>query len=341
MQYQTYLVAEVPRTKCGEHGVHQIQVPWAEEHSRFTALFEILAIDWLREASVKAVAGMLGLSWDEVAGIQERAVRRGLSRRRPEPVEVLGIDETSFQKRHEYVTAICDVRRGRVLHVMDGRGKDEVEKWLEALPEKLRRRVKIVAMDMWEAYIAAVENKLPDAEIAFDRFHVAMHLNDAVDKVRREEHRKFRASGNDLLKGTKYLWIQNEENMTPENVEALSSLKNKSLRVARAWAIKEMARHLWYYRSRGWAEKVWKRWLGWVQRCRLQPMMRVGRMIRNHFDGVMTAVISGVTNAASEATNSRIQWVKRLACGFRNRERFKMAIYFHLGGLDLYPRPVS
>ncbi len=120
MQYETLVIAEVPRLKCPEHGVRQISVPWAEDSSRFTALFEALVINWLKEASFAAVARQLSLTWDQVAGIQDRAVRRGLARRQLTPPRFIGVDETSFQKRHEYVTSVVDVEAGVVLHVAVG-----------------------------------------------------------------------------------------------------------------------------------------------------------------------------------------------------------------------------
>lgn len=99
--------------------------------------------------------------------------------------------------------------------------------------------------------------------------------------------------------------------------------------------------NLWGYRKRGWAERMWKRWYPWAIRCRLEPMKRVARMIKAHWEGVMNAVTSPITNARAEGLNSRIQWIKRKACGYRHRERFRMAIYFHLGGLNLYPGKAS
>lgn len=339
MQFQTLLIAEVPRTKCAVHGVLQVRVPWAEENSRFTALFECLVIDWLKEASVLAVARLIGISWDEASGIQERAVRRGLARRQDEPTTKLGIDETSFKKRHEYVSVISDLQGSKVLHVLDGRSKEAVSGYFEGLAPDIKAAVQVVAMDMWEPFIKSVSEQLPQAAIAFDRFHVAKHLNDAVDRVRRSEHRELLARGDNRLVRSKYLWLQNPEDMKPERRRDFLALRDTSLRVARAWALKECARHLWYYQRRSVAESRWNAWLGWAQRCRLPPMAKVGRMVKAHFDGVMNAVVLGVTNAASESINARIQRVKRLANGFRNRERFKNAIYFHVGGLDLYPRP--
>jgi transposase len=114
-QYQTVLHAQPPRSECSEHGVHTIRLPWAEPSSRFTALFEAPAIEWLKAASQKAVAGQIKLSWDEIHGIIERAVKGGLQRRKVEPVGQIGIDEKAFRKGHNYRTVVNDLTGSRVL----------------------------------------------------------------------------------------------------------------------------------------------------------------------------------------------------------------------------------
>lgn len=118
-QYRTLIHARVPRLDCPNHGLRQVAVPWAESNSHFTALFEALAIDWLKQAPISAVAERMRISWEEAAGIQARAVRRGLARRALEPPRYLGVDETSFQKRHEYVSIVTDLEGSRVLYVAD------------------------------------------------------------------------------------------------------------------------------------------------------------------------------------------------------------------------------
>lgn len=345
MQYRTILQAQVPRVRCDEHGVHQISVPWAEAGSRFTALFEALVLDWLHEASFLAVSRRLRLSWDQVAGIQSRAVARGLARRAPKRPRAIGVDETSFQKRHEYVTIVNDLEaeEGRVLYVGDDRRQETLEAYFEELgPEGCAQLVDI-AMDMWAPYIAATRAHVPEAEakIVFDKFHIAKHLGDAVDQVRRRENRELAAEGSDRLKRTKYLWLQNPDRMGTRQWREFAPLRRSRLKVARAWAIKESAMMLWGYVRRGWAERMWKRWYGWAIRSRLEPVKRVARMIRKHWEGVMNAVTRNVTNARAEGINSQIQWIKRMAAGYRNRENFRNAIYFHLGGLDLYPETLK
>jgi transposase len=342
MQYETLVIAEIPRVKCPDHGVHQISVPWAEDTSRFTALFEALVISWLHEASFAGVARQLRLSWDQVSGIQDRAVRRGLARRSLMSPRCIGVDETSFQKRHEYVTSVVDIDAGVVLHVADGRTQSALDGFYQMLGEDGCTAIEAVAMDMWPAYINSTRAHVPgaDEKIVFDKFHIAMHLGNAVDQIRRQEHRALLAQGDERLKKSKYLWLTNPNNLNHKQRSAFQSLRNSELKAARAWAIKQLAMALWGYVSRGWAERMWKRWYSWAIRCRLEPVKKVARMIKRHWQGVLNAATSDITNASSEGMNSRIQAIKRKACGYRNRERFRNAIYFHLGGLDLYPKAI-
>lgn len=343
MQYQTVLVADVPRVSCGEHGVRQVRVPWAEPGSGFTALFEALAIDWMSECSLSAASRLLGLSWDQANGIMERAVRRGLARRELSPAEHLGVDETSFQRRHEYVTVVLDQSQGTVLHVADGRGRDALADFFASCPEDWISSVKTLAMDMWGPYISAATAHLPEphTKIVFDKFHVAKLLVDAVDRVRREEHRALRAEGDDRLNKSRYLWLRNPDHMTVEQEARFEDLRSSSLKTARAWAIKELAMTLWETTSHHDAEEVWASWYSWAIRSRLKPIKKAARTIRYYLWGIANAMRTGVTNARSEGINAKIQWIKRTAKGFRNRERFRNAIYFHLGGLNLYPASLS
>ena len=342
-QYRTIIVAEVPRVRCPEHGVRQISVPWSEPGSRFTALFEALVIDWLQEASMSAVGRQLTLSWDEVDGIMARAVRRGLDRRKRIMPKRIGVDETSFQKRHEYVTIVSDHDSGHVLYVADDRRQESLDGFYEDLEDDQLASIESVAMDMWKAYINSTREYVPDADskIAFDKFHVAGHLGDAVDKVRRREHKLLQQQGRDDLTRTKYLWLKNPEKMDEERWRDFKSLRESSLKTARAWAIKELAMTLWGYVSRTWAEKAWRKCLSWAMHSRLEPVKKVARMLKEHLWGILNAIVLGVNNAKSEGINFKIQKLKSRACGYRNRDRFRRAIYFHLGGLDLYPAGVK
>jgi len=339
MEFQTYIKADLPRVRCSTHGIHQIHVPWAETLSRYTMKFECYVIDWLKEAPISAVAKLLGLSWNAIAGIMQRAVERGLKRRKKKRPKHISIDETSFQRRHEYVTVITDQTTGEVLHIGDNRTKETLAAYYKGIGESRCRSIQSISMDMWPAYITTTEEYVENAyrKICFDKFHVAQYLGNAVDKVRRSEHKQLHADDNDVLKGTKYYWLQNPENMDKETEEKFQVIRDSSLKTASAYAIKEHAMCLWKFASRQWAVKQWTLWYNWACDSALTPVIKAAQTIGNNLWGIINAIILQRSNAAAESMNSRIQRIKSRARGFRNRVRFKNVIYFHCGNLELYP----
>ena len=339
MQFSTLVEADVPRVTCAEHGVIQIGVPWAEDSSRYTALFERMVIGWLMVASTSAVARNLRLSWNAVDGIMQRAVARGLARRTTIPPEHLSVDETSFQRRHEYVTVVTEQSTGAVLYVADDRTCEALAGFFEDFSVEQRAGIESVSMDMWPAYISTVEEYVPDArrKICFDKFHVAQHLGNGIDAVRRAEHKRLSADGDERLKGTRYRWLEQPRNMASKHLPSFRQLRDSALATAAAWSVKEYAMCLWSYVSRTWCEKAWRAWIAWTNRTAIAPMMKVASMIQKHLWGIINAIVLKRTNAHAESANARIQKVKSRACGFRNRERFRTAIMFHCGKLELYP----
>jgi len=340
-QYHTLLHAATPRTNCPEHGVHAVRLPWAEPHSRFTLLFERLTIDWLQVASQKAVAERLGLSWDEVHAIMKRAVARGLARRQAEPIPRIGVDEKSFRKRHKYATLVTDLDRGCVLYVAPERKQASLDGFWGTLTQEQLASIEAVAMDMCEAYENSVRQHVPDADekIVFDKFHVAKNLSEAVDKVRRAENKVLRAEGDKTLVGTKYQWLRNPDNFSDEQWRRFRELRTSNLKTARAWALKEQAMALWDFKYDASARKHFACWYRWATHSRLTPMIEKARMLKSHLENVLTYLKHPITNATSESLNSKIQWVKYTARGFRNFDNFVTAIYFHCGGLNMAPAP--
>jgi len=337
--YQTWIVCRVPRASCEKHGIRRMHVPWADGWARFTAQFECVAIDWLKVASMTATARNLGISWHQVNGIQERAVKRGLARREAVAPSKIGVDETSFQKRHEYVTIVTDLDDGRVLHVADGRGKASLDGFFEDLGEERCRGIDIIAMDMHQPYIYSAAWYVPDIlkKLCFDRFHVAQLFSKAVDQTRRAEVKRLAQEGDDSLKSTRYLWLTSKARLPRKLRAQLTALLETSTTVAEVWAIKETASRLWTYKSRTWAQKAWVTLCQAARQARVPALDRAVDTVLRHLFGIVNAIIHGVSNAGSESVNSRVQALKRRANGYRNRARFRHAILFHLGGLDLYP----
>jgi transposase len=338
-QFLTYLHARPPRVDCPEHGARQVRLPWAEPMSRFTTLFERLAIDVLKECDVAGAARLLRLSWDEAWHLMDRAVRRGLAAKPPKVPAHVGVDEKAAGRGQDYITVVSDLDAGTVEHIADERRQASLDGYFTRFSAEQRERIQAVAMDMWQPYILSVRAHLtdPDSKIVFDRYHVMSYLGTAVDTVRKREHRALAKTGDTTLAGSKYLWLYSAENLPERHIERFAALRAVDLKTGRAWAIKENLRRLWNYRRRGWGERHWRRWYFWATHSRLQPVIDAATTLKRHQAGLLSYFAHRITNATAESLNSRIQAIRVSARGYRNRENFKTAIYFHCGGLQLYP----
>jgi transposase len=339
-QLETYLHARIPRVQCEEHGVVQVAVPWAEEHGRFTLLMERMIIQALRACqTTQGACELMRISWDQAWHVTERAVARGQARKEAVVTPQIGVDEKAFRKGHSYMTVVNDIHRGTVEFVTEDREKASLERYFATLSDEQRNGIEGVAMDMWEPYVQATLEALPLAKekIVFDRFHIMQHMTKAVDQVRKGEHRQLSSEGDERLKKTKYLWLTREKNLSEEQEATFEGLKNSALKTARAWGIKENLANLWSYTSPGWAKRFFGKWYQWAIRSRLAPVKKVAAMIQRRLENVITYCKHFITNAVAEGLNSKIMSIKRRAGGFRNPKNFKTAIYFHCGGLSLYP----
>jgi transposase len=313
----TWLEARLPRVSCLVHGIRQVRVPWALPVSRFSLAFENHAIETLLEADVLGASRLLRVSWDEAWGFMERAVERGLRAKKRRIIRRLGVDEKAVAKRHRYVTLVSDLDRGTVEFIADDRKITSLDAYFQTLKPRQLRGIQAVAMDMWEPFITSTWKYVPDAgaKIVFDRFHIMKHMTKAVDDVRKAEHRRLQAEGDDTLKRTKYLWLFSEENLPEKYAEWFAGLKALNLKTGRAWAIKESLRELWNYQRKGWAQRFWNEWYFWATHSALKPVVQVARMLKTHLANVLTYCDHRITNATSEGLNSKIQTVKKTPTG--------------------------
>lgn len=339
MQFSTYLHCRVPRIRCPEHGVKTLATPWATKNSRFTLLFEAFAIKLLLAArSIEEARKLLGLNWHQLNDIKAQAVERGLARRTEERVRHVGIDEKQFRSGHRYISSLIDLDQGRVLDVVEDRTEEKAKCLLQkGLNATQREQVEAVALDMWPAYANAVHELLPSADIVHDRFHISQHLNKAVDLVRRQENRELSKEEDYRLRGTKSMWLYNEENQPDRYKKAFAKLKNSNLKVARAWALKEQFRSFWAHLNKEDAKTYFDSWYSWAIRSQLTPIKAKAQMLKHHLTNILTYFEHQISNAAAEGLNSKIQTIKANARGFRSFESFRYSILFYCGRLDMTP----
>jgi transposase len=338
MQFTTLIRARTPRSECPQHGVKTMQVPWAVPQGRFTLLFERFAVDvLLASASVSQACELLGIGWDTAHEMMRRAVERGLTRRQLEGLKYLGMDEKSFRRGQSYITLLTDLAASRVLDVVAERTTQAAGQLWQTLTLEQKQTVQAVAVDMWEPFIRTIEEQVPDADIVHDKFHVSKYLGEAVDKVRRQEHKELMAQGDETLKGSRQLWLYNPQHFSPDQAQEFAALKDLHLKVARAWAAKELFSKFWAYQQVGWARRFFKDWFGWVSRSRLKPVVAVAQLLKRHLPNLLTYLKHHITNAVTEGLNAKIQSLKSAARGFRNFQNYRTRILFFCGKLDLYP----
>lgn len=346
MQLETIISARVPRVALDvetEQGVKRttqmVRVPWAEPGSRWTLSFEAFSVSVLLACgSTNEAAEWLRLDWRAAQGIMDRAVERGLSRRRLEKVPYLGMDEKSFRKGHRYGSLVNDLQEGRVLEVVEHRTTEAATAALQSLPPATLASVKAVAIDMSAAYASAIRAACPQAEIVHDKFHVSALLGQAVDEVRREENARLQARGDMTLKGTRYDWLFQPEHLSDERLLSFKDLVERELKTAKAWHHRTLFNEFWNHTSITGARRFFDQWFHRAVRSKLKPVVTVARTLQAHLPGLLAYITHRITNALSESLNSRIQTLKNNARGFHRFHSFRTRILFFLGGLDLQPR---
>jgi transposase len=335
MGHEVQLLCAVPRCACVEHGILQVKVPWAEAGSRFTLAFESHAVDVLNASrSLTQAADLLRLDWDSVQRIMERAVARGLHRRSTESVRFVGLDEKSFKRGQDYISLMTDLKGKRVLEVVEGRDTEQAVALWETLPEPQRKKIEAAAMDMGANFAAATRQAAPQARIVHDKFHVSKLLNEAVDKVRREEHRRLLEKGDDSLKDTKFLWLQGDC-ATGERALRFEELCERDLKTSRAWAYKETFLEFWAQPDAATGQGFFAKWFPAVRRSKLEPLKKAALTLKTHLLGLLNYFLHPITNALTEGFNSRIQAIKADARGFRRFANYRVRILFFCGKLDL------
>lgn len=301
-QFRTLLHARAPRVNCPDHGVRQARLPWAEPGSRFTLLFEALAVDVLLSTDVKKAATLLGLTWDEAWHIMERAVIRGRAAKADAMPEVIGVDEKAIAKGHRYMTLVCDLKQGNVEYIGEERREASLRMYFQAFAPQARDALRAISLDMWPPYINACRQDVPgaDSKMVFDRFHIMRHVVEAVNTVRKREHKELLSEGDTTLSKSKYLWLYSAENVPQKSRERFDALKGAHLKTARAWALKESLRELWDCHHERDAMAFWKRWYFWATHSRMQPMVAAAKMIASHLRNVLTWFTHRISNAMAE-----------------------------------------
>lgn len=330
-QHSAYLTARVPRCRCDQHGVKQVEVPWARPGSGFTLLFEALLMALMREMPVKAVARIVGEHDTRLWRLVDHHVEEARQRVDMSEVKAVAVDETAARRGQDYVSLFMDLDRRRLLFGTEGKDQETVEAFRKDLEAHggSAERITETCCDMSQAFIRGLNAEFPNAHLTFDRFHVMQLANKGVDDVRRMEARE-----RPELKRSRYVWLKNRSNLSARQRERLQELQGMNLDTAEAYRMRLTLQDFYEQANPRAAAMFLADWCEMVLESGLEPMKKVARTLMDHAEGVLRWFWSGFSNGLLEGINSLIQAAKAKARGYRTTRNLLNIAYLIAGKLD-------
>jgi transposase len=334
-QYQCYLHAWIPRVDIDNGKVRQVHAPWEGQTTGFTLLFEAFIMELVKLMPVHQVAKLIGVYDNKLWNLMEKYVETCRATEDFSGVKVVGVDETSARKGHDYVTLFVDLLQKRTLFVTEGKNSETITEFAKDLilhqgnPENISQ----ISCDMSPAFIRGVEDNLPNADIVFDRFHVTKIINEALDRVRKDE-----VKSNPILKGSKYIFLKNQQNLSLKQIVELKNiqLNGLNLKTMKAMNIKESFQQIYQADSPAKFHLLLKKWYFWATHCRIKPIIEAAKTIKRHWNGVLSWINYKISNGILEGFNSIFQAAKAKARGYKKTETIKIIIYILTANLNFH-----
>lgn len=330
-----HLIYSPKRVKCKNCGTRVEEIPWSRGKSPLSIPLIILLSKFARLLPWSEVAEMFDVSWRTVKRAVKMAVEYGLEKRDLSGIKLIGIDEISRKKGHVYHTNVYDLEKRILLWSREGRTKEVLRSFFDEMGKDFIAGLEGICCDMWDPYIDVIKEKAPHAALVFDKFHIVKHLSNAIDKVRREEVRRLKEQGENVLARTRYIWLKNPENLTPKQEVRLSELQKLNLKVSKAYILKEAFRDFWSFGFASEAEEYLKRWFWWATHSRIKPMRDFAWMLRRHEENILTWFDNPISNGPTEAMNNNAKSISHRARGYRTEDTFSLVLLHCLGGLKL------
>jgi transposase len=327
------------RVDCPRCGVKVEKIPWAEGKNHLTTTYSWFLARWARRMSWKEVAGAFQTPWDNVFRSVKMAVAWGLKHRDLENVLAIGIDEIAWRKKGDkFLTLVYQIDAGckRLLWIGQKRTKKTLLRFFEMFGTERTAKLEFICSDMWKPYLLVVAEVASQALNILDRFHIMVHMNKAIDKVRAQEVRDLKAKGKEpVLTHSRWCLLKRPENLTEKQDVKLKDLLACNLKTIRAYLLKEDFQAFWKYKSPVWAGKFLDSWCTRTMRSRIDPMKKVARMLRTHRPLLLNwfRVKEQVALGAVEGLNNKAKVTCRKAYGYRSFDVIEVSLYHTLGNL--------
>lgn len=334
---RVFIEADAPRVECPEHGVVVAAVPWARHGAWFTRPFEDETAWLVAHTDKTTVSTLMRISWRTVGRIIERVGNElGAKFDRFANLKRIGVDEVAYRKGHRYLTVVVDHDSGRLIWAHEGKDAAAFDGFFAALGPERAARIELASCDASAAYLDVLHRRCPTATVCLDPFHIVKWATSALDDVRRSVWNDLRKSGQTelalSLKRSRYALWKNPENLTEKQGAKLALIEKVNKPLYRAYLLKEQLREVFKLKGpRG--VKLLDKWCAWARRSRLRPFIDLAASIRDHKDGIVAALVHGLSNARVESANTKLRLITRLSFGFHSSAPMIALAMLRLGGL--------
>lgn len=298
--------------------------------ARFTQRFEDRIGQLCREMTIKRVAELNNLSWDQVRRMEKCYMRRLLEQHPPaKQLRAIGIDEISIRKGHTYSIVVADLDQRRPIWMGgQGRSEQDLQRFFDIIGSERCITIELAVMDMWKPFRKSTLKNASNAQIVYDKFHIMRHLADAVDAVRRSEYKRVNEKERRFIKGQRYTLLSHKANLDIEGRRALTMLLKANKRLNKAYVLKESFGQLWDYNSPAWARKFFESWKSQLRWQRLKPFEKFAVMIQRHWDGIASYCHPDhkVSLGFMEGLNNKIRVIQRRAYGIKDQEYLMLKV---------------
>jgi len=324
--YKAYLNIYKHRTNCPDCGVKIEKLDFVDSYSRCTSRFEALVARLCRITSLKQVAELLELDWKTVKDIDKKYLKKQFAIPDYDNLRLLAVDEIAAHKGHKYFTVVMDLERTRVIWVGKDRTQKTLNRFFKELGRKRAKKIEAIGCDMWDPFIASIEENTPGAKIVFDKFHVIKNYSKVIDKVRNIEFKKATEENKEAIKGTKYLLLKNRNNLKKNQKERLQSLLELNENINIAYILKDALKRLWNYKSVGCANRCLDSWISTALASEIRPAVNFAQTLNRHRYGLINHCHYPINSGKLEGMNNKIKVIKRIAYGFHDDEYFILKI---------------
>ncbi len=294
--------------------------------------------------TVADTARIFNLDYGVVYYIDHQVLRRLIEKMEiPDPINI-SVDEKSWKRGHKYVTVVTDVDTGNVIWVSEGRTKSSLDEFFKVLGPERCKKIKTVSKDMWEEFALSCAEYIPQAVEVPDSFHIVKHLNESVDKCRREliENQLLSDPDKAFIKGTNWVLRHKQENLTAKNLNKLEELEKLNQPLFRVYLHKEAFYNFFTF-TREQLDKAivfMNDWIDDAKKLGFKAMDEFAKFLTRHFKIIFNIIIERKSSSISEGINRKISLVIAMGCGYKSLQYLKLKILQRCGVLGKYWEPV-